>query len=93
MAIRSKFPRLCKPETQAPDLDAIARAVQDSVARHTTGGSMFAKIIGVAIVTGITSTAPVVVACFGVLLFKEKINRQQTLGIATTTMGLMLLVI
>ena len=47
----------------------------------------------IAIVTGITSTAPVVVACFGVLLFKEKINRQQTLGIATTTMGLMLLVI
>jgi regulator of protease activity HflC (stomatin/prohibitin superfamily) len=51
MATRSKFPRIGKPETQAPDLDGIARSIQDEVARHTAGGSMLAKIIGVIIAT------------------------------------------
>src|SRR3990172_1401721 len=51
MAIRSKSPRIGKPETQAPDLDGIARSIQDEVARHTAGGSMLAKIIGVIIAT------------------------------------------
>lgn len=45
-----------------------------------------------AVVTGITSTTPVFVAFFGVLLFKEKVNRQQTLGIFSTAFGLVLLV-
>jgi len=51
MATRSKFPRPGQPNAQAPDLDAIARSVQDSVTRHTTGVSMLAKIIGVIIAT------------------------------------------
>ena len=51
MATRSKFPRIGKPETQAPDLDAIARSIQNEVARYTMGGSMLARIIGVIIAT------------------------------------------
>ncbi|EKD93583.1 MAG: hypothetical protein ACD_28C00112G0001 [uncultured bacterium] len=46
-----------------------------------------------AIVTGITSTTPVFVALFGIFIFKERVNRQQALGILSTVAGLILLVI
>ncbi len=51
------------------------------------------QISSTAIVTGIISTTPVVVAFFGVFLFKEKVTHQQKLGILISTIGLILLVI
>lgn len=51
------------------------------------------QISSTAIVSGITSTAPVVVAFFGVLLFKETVNKQQVFGILSTAAGLVLLVV
>lgn len=51
------------------------------------------QISSTAMMTSITSGSPVVVALFGIFLFKEKINRQQAVGIVSTTMGLILLVI
>ncbi len=46
-----------------------------------------------AVVTGITSTTPAVVATAGILFYKEKVNRQQIVGITVTVAGLLLLVL
>lgn len=51
------------------------------------------QISSVAVMTGIPSTTPVVVALFGVLLFKEKVNLRQAIGIGATGIGLVLLVL
>lgn len=51
------------------------------------------QISSTAVMTGITSTTPVIVALFGIFLFKERVNRQQALGIVSTVVGLILLVL
>lgn len=51
------------------------------------------EIGSTAVVTGIISTAPVLVAIAGVLLYKEKITKLQALGIGIAGIGLIVLTI
>lgn len=51
------------------------------------------QFTSVAVTAGIISTAPALIALFGVVIYKEKINLLQSLGICATVIGLVLLVI